>query len=91
MKEERMKTPAGPLDPGSKDVAAAMKAMQSGDALDKSLATQRDLQQRVMARAHTVLTPDQMNAFAEAQKAQLQMQEMGVKMGRAMFGGDKTK
>ena len=39
MKEERMKTPAGPLDPGSKDVAAAMKAMQSGDALDKSLAT----------------------------------------------------
>ena len=91
MKEERLKTPAGPLDPGSKDMAAAMKAMQSGDALNKSLATQRDLQQRVMARAHTVLTPDQMNAFAEAQKAQLQMQEMGVKMGRAMFGGDKAK
>ena len=91
MKEERLKTPAGPLDPGSKDLAAAMKAMQSGDALEKSLASQRDLQQRVMARAHTVLTPDQMNAFAEAQKAQLQMQEMGVKMGRAMFGGEKAK
>ena len=91
MKEERLKTPAGPLDPGNKDLAAAMKAMQSGDALEKSLASQRDLQQRVMARAHTVLTPDQMNAFAEAQKAQLQMQEMGVKMGRAMFGGDKAK
>ena len=87
MTEERMKTPPGPLDPGNKDVAASMKAMQSGDALEKSLETQRQLQQRVFARAHTVLTPDQMNAFETAQKAQLQMQEMGVKMGRAMFGG----
>ena len=91
MKEERMKTPPGPLDPGSKDVAASMKAMQSGDALEKSLETQRQLQQRVFDRAHTVLTPDQMNAFETAQKAQLQMQEMGVKMGKAMFGGDKAK
>ena len=33
----------------------------------------------------------QMNAFETAQKAQLQMQEMGVKMGRAMLGGDKGK
>ena len=49
------------------------------------------LQQRVFDRAHTVLTPDQMNAFETAQKAQLQMQEMGVKMGKAMFGGDKAK
>ena len=92
MTEERMRTPAGPLDPGSKDVAASMKAMQSGEALEKSLETQRQLQQRVFARAHTVLTPDQMNAFETAQKAQLQMQEMGVKMGRAMFGGgEKAK
>ena len=91
MKEERMKTPAGPLDPGNKDVTAAMKAMQSGDALEKSLETQRQFQQRVFDRAHTVLTPDQMNAFETAQKAQLQMQEMGVKMGKAMFGGDKAK
>ena len=89
MKEERLKVPAGPLDPGSKDVAASMKAMQSGEAMEKSLETQRQLQQRVYARAHTVLTPDQMNAFAEAQKAQLQMQEMGIKMGKAMFGGEK--
>lgn len=91
MKEERLKVPAGPLDPGSKDVAASMKAMQNGDALEKSLETQRQLQQRVYARAHTVLTPDQMSAFAEAQKAQLQMQEMGIKMGRALLGGDKAK
>ena len=49
------------------------------------------LQQRVFDRAHTVLTPDQMNAFETAQKAQLQMQKMGVKMGKAMFGGDKAK
>lgn len=87
MKEERMKVPAGPLDPGNKDVAASMKAMQTGEGLDKSLETQRQLQQRVFSRAHTVLTPDQMTAFEAAQKQQIQMQEMGVKMGKAMFGG----
>ena len=38
-------------------------------------------------RAHTVLTPDQMNAFDAAQKQQLQMQEMGIKMSKSMFGG----
>ena len=34
---------------------------------------------------------EQMNAFETAQKAQIQMQEMGVKMGKAMLGGDKGK
>ncbi len=90
MTEERMKAPAGPLDPGNKDVAASMKAMQTGEDLEKSIETQRQLQQRVFDRAHAVLTPDQMNAFEAAQKQQLQMQEMGIKMSKAMFsGGDK--
>lgn len=91
MKEERLKVPAGPLDPGSKDVAASMKAMQSGDALEKAVETQRQLQQRVYARAHTVLSPDQMTAFESAQKQQLQMQEMGIKMSKAMMSGGKGK
>ncbi len=91
MTEERLKTPTGPLDPGNKDVAASMKAMQTGEGLDKALETQRELQQRVLARAHTVLTPDQMNSLEAAQKAQLQMQEMGIKMSKQMFGGDKGK
>jgi hypothetical protein len=92
MKEERLKTPAGPLDPGNKNVSAAMRTLQSGEGMDQALENQRQLQQRVLARAHTVLTPDQMITFESSQKQQLQMQEMGVKMGKAMFGGgDKAK
>jgi hypothetical protein len=92
MKEERLKGPANPLEPGNKDVAASMKALQSGEGFDQAIQSQRDLNQRVLARAHTVLTPDQMTAFETAQKAQMQMQEMGMKMGKAMFGGgDKGK
>ena len=89
MKEERMKAPANPLESGGKNPLAAMAAMQDGAALEQSLQTQRELQERVLARAHTVLSPDQMGAFESAQKQQLQMQEMGVKMGKAIFGGGK--
>ena len=87
MKEERMKVPASPLEPGGKDPLASIAALQKGEALEQSLQTQRELQQRVLARAHTVLTPDQMTAFETAQKQQLQRQETGVKWGRAIFGG----
>jgi hypothetical protein len=89
MKEERMKAPADPLESGGKNPIAAVSALQDGAAVEKALQTQRDLQQRVFARAHTVLSPDQMTAFESAQKQQLQMQEMGVKMGKAIFGTGK--
>jgi hypothetical protein len=91
MKEERLKTPAGPLDIGNKNVTAALRGMQSDEAMEQALETQRQLQQRVLSRAHTVLTPDQMVTFESAQKQQMQMQEMGAKMGRAMFGGGNQK
>ena len=90
MKEERLKQPPGPFDPGSKNVAAQMKAMQSGEGLDQALASQRDLNQRVLTRARTVLNPDQMTAFESAQKAQVDMQEMGIKMAKGMFGKDEN-
>ena len=89
MKEERLKQPPGPLDPGAKDVGAQMKAMRTGEGLDEALASQRDMNQRVLTRARTVLTPDQMAAFETAQKAQMEMQEMGIKMAKGMFGKDE--
>ena len=89
MKEERMKVPASALEPGGKDPLAAMAALQDGKGFEQSLQTQRELQQRVLARAHTVLTPDQMTALEAAQKQQLQMQETGAKWGKAIFGGGK--
>ena len=88
MKEERLKQPAGPLDPGNKDVAAQMKAMQSGEGLTEALNKQRELNQRVLTRSRDVLSPDQMTALEKAQKAQIDMQEMGMKMAQGMFGKD---
>ncbi|MCE9610498.1 MAG: hypothetical protein K8R23_09925 [Chthoniobacter sp.] len=89
MKEERMKVPASPLEAGGKNPLAAMSALQDGAALEQSIQAQRELQQRVLARAHTILTPDQMTTFEASQKQQLQMQETGVKWGKALFGGGK--
>jgi len=89
MKEERMKVPASPLEAGGKNPLAAVSALQDGAALEQAIQAQRELQQRVLGRAHTVLSPDQMTAFEAAQKQQLQMQETGVKWGKALFGGGK--
>ena len=91
MRDERSKTPPGPLDQGNKDVAAAMKAMESGEGIEEAFSKQRQFNERVLARAREVLTPDQMTAFETAQKQQMQMQQMGIKMSKQMFGGEKGK
>lgn len=89
MTEERLRQPATPLDSGSKDVTGAIKALRSGEGFDQAIASQRDTNQRVLARARTVLTADQIVSFETAQKQMLDMQEMGMKMGKAMMGGEK--
>ncbi len=85
MKEERLKTPPSPFDPGNKDVGAQMKAMQSEGAVEQLLTNSEDFNRRVLNRANTVLSPDQINGFETAQKQQLEMMKMGVKMSSAMF------
>jgi hypothetical protein len=82
MKEERLKEPPSALDPGNKDVGAAMRAMQSDETFEKLMASQENLNRRVLGRASTVLSPDQMTQFEQIQKQQLEMQKMGMKMGR---------
>ncbi|MEI8108038.1 MAG: hypothetical protein WCI46_09490 [Verrucomicrobiota bacterium] len=89
MKEERLKVPPSPLEPGNQSLASSMAALQNGDNFEQSLQTERGLQARVLARAHTILTPDQMTTFESSQKQQLQRQEMSIKMGKAIFGGAK--
>jgi hypothetical protein len=91
MRDERSKTPPGPLDPGNKDMAAALRAVETGEGLDQAFDKQRQLNERVLSRARDVLTPDQMTAFEAAQKQQLQMQQMGLQMSKQMFGGGKGK
>lgn len=87
MKEERLKEQPSPLDPANKDVGAAMKAMQSDETFDKLMANQEELGRRVLGRARTVLSPDQMAQFEQIQKQQIEMQKMGIKMGREMMKG----
>lgn len=89
MTEERLKQPPSKFEPGTKDVAGAMKAMRTGEGLEQVMAQQRELNQRVLDRARTILSADQTNAFEAAQKQMLEMQEMGVKMGKAMMSGGK--
>lgn len=89
MGEERMKLPASPLDPGSNDPAAQMKAMRSGEMMEKQLENQKQINARVLARASTVLSPEQVNALRTSQEQMLEMQQMGMKMSREMFGGGK--
>jgi hypothetical protein len=85
MKQERARTPASPFDPGKTDVAAQTKALQSDEALNSWMQTQQDFNRRVLERARTVLSPDQILALEAAQKQQIDMQQMGVKMSREMM------
>ena len=43
------------------------------------------MNRRVLDRARSVLSPDQMAQFEQIQKQQMEMQKMGMKMGREMF------
>jgi uncharacterized protein YbaA (DUF1428 family) len=90
MVDERLKQPPSALEPGNKDVAGAMKAMQSGEAFDRMMTQQRELNQRVLTKARALLSADQTNALETAQKQFLDMQEMGMKMGKAMMSGGNT-
>jgi hypothetical protein len=84
MKEERLKRPASPLDAGGQDVAGAMKALQDEQGLEKMLAEQDAYNQEVLKRAPTVLTPDQMLQFENAQKQWGEMQKFGIKFMKGM-------
>ena len=87
MKEERIKQPPSPLDPGAKDVGAAVKAMQSDDTFNALMASQQELNDRVLSRSRNVLSPDQMVQFEQIQKQQMDMQKMGMEMGRQFMKG----
>ena len=82
MKEERTKVPPSPLDPGAKDVGAAVKAMQSDETFIKLMADQAAADQRVLSRARNVLPPDKMVQFESIQTQGREMQKMGIEMGR---------
>ena len=85
MGEERIEVPASPLDPSARDQAAQMKAMRSEEMMDQQFENQKQINNRVLQRAATVLSPEQVNSLRTSQEQMLEMQQMGMKMSREMF------
>ena len=89
MKEERASQPASPLDPGSKDVGAAMQAMQSEETFNKLMQDQEAMDRRVLARAGKVLSPDKMVQFGKIQSDTTAMMKSQMDMARSMMKPSK--
>jgi hypothetical protein len=95
MKEEKQNLAAsGQTLPGTGQNGAKLQdlqALMSGDQTDKWLATQQTLNERVYARAQTILSPDQLKSFGQFQDNQLSMMKVGMSMARKMFAPDKAE
>ena len=88
MREERERTPPViPDNPADSDVD--FKKLLSGDAMEKQMQWQEEQNRRVLERAGTILTPEQLKAFTEFQAQQASLQKLGLKMAKELFGDDK--
>ena len=86
MTQERANMPANPWSPDQANVRAQMDTLNNDEAMHTLLAAQENFNRRVQARASEVLTPEQVTSFGDIQNRMMQMQQMGIKMGRSMFG-----
>jgi hypothetical protein len=75
----------GNVLPGT-DQAAATQAMLSEEQSGKLLEAQELVNQRVYEHAGEILSPEQLQSFAQFQTNQLQMMRLGISMARKMFG-----
>jgi len=69
---------------------ANFRVMMSEDKMNELFKQQEEINQRVLERAKSVLTQEQLDAFAAHQSSQLQMQRMGMSMAAKMFGTQKS-
>ncbi len=89
MQEERERVP--PVLPSGPNVNPAdVKALMTAENLDKQMQWYDDYNQRVLARATAVLSPDQLKVYQDFQEQQSSMQKLGMKMAREMFGGGEA-
>src|ERR1051326_2087684 len=85
MREEREKNPA-PVEEPAKAGAINFDKIFSGELLEKQIASQEQLNARVLERAGQVLKPEQLKALTDFQKQQLSLQKFGINFARQMFG-----
>ena len=88
MKEEREKAPPVISEDSSK-TADSLSRMMNAEMMEQQFKWQEEYNKRVFERAGKVLTPEQLKEFAEFQEQQSNMQKLGLRMAREMFGGDK--
>ena len=89
MREEREKQPPSPLEPGAKDVGAALQAIQSEETVNKLMADREAMDQRVLIKARNVLAPDKMAQFENIQKQTTGMLKMQFQMAKPLFAPKK--
>lgn len=63
------------------------KLIESGEATEHLLAQQEQVNERVLARANEILSPEQVEKFRPFMTNQMAMQRAGLKMARQMFQG----
>ena len=88
MKEERTKTPSVFGNDQESDPASLSKLMNA-EAQEQQFQWQENFNKRVLDRAATVLTPQQLKEWTEFQAQQVTMQKLSLKMAAEMFKGGK--
>jgi hypothetical protein len=83
--DEREKNPPV-ISQDPQAAAANLQKMFSGDTMEKQVQWQEELNRRVLERAGTILSAEQLKSYTDFQNQQLEMQKFGMKMAREMFG-----
>ena len=87
MREERSQMPRE-LESAMKGNGADLRKMMDGDAMEKVLQFQEEMNQRVLQRSAGILSPEQLQQLEEFQTQQLNMQKLGIQMMKGMFGSE---
>jgi hypothetical protein len=89
MKEEKQRLPGPDGTPGGfSQEQAQQQALGSSEQAEQLVKVQQDLNERVYARAQSMLNPGQLEAFSKFQDQQTQMLKLSLSMARKMFAPD---
>ncbi|HMJ66476.1 MAG TPA: hypothetical protein VK615_14115 [Candidatus Binatia bacterium] len=85
MREEGEQAPLA-ISQDPTELLANLDTALSGDMMEKQMQRQEEINRRVLERARDILTPAQLKAYGDYQTQQLNIQRIGLKMSREMFG-----
>jgi hypothetical protein len=84
LKEERERYP--PVFDANAGQGKNFESLFQDGAMERQMEWQEEVNRRVQERLASVLSLDQIKAYAAMQEQQLSMQKFGIKMAREMFG-----